>query len=120
MTPKHSPKLPANFRYIRPTDCDLELKSGDSRMDKYTLTDYYRWSLQQDNLVILRTKRGTPLAVMRLIIRGGYISLDMLASNQNYQHQGLGTEMLTLLGKIIAPFFDKTEVRLEALSVVVN
>ncbi len=50
----------------------------------------------------------------------GYISLDTLATNQNYQRQGLGTEMLTLLEKVIAPFFGKKEVRLEALSVVVN
>ncbi|MGI0069093.1 MAG: hypothetical protein ACREAN_02430 [Nitrosopumilaceae archaeon] len=40
------PKLPYGFRYIKGDDITRDLKSFVPGMDRYTLEDYYQWSLE--------------------------------------------------------------------------
>ncbi|MGI0063158.1 MAG: hypothetical protein ACREBA_11970, partial [Nitrosotalea sp.] len=57
------PELPDGFRYIEHDDTTKDLKSFVSEMDRYTLEDYYQWSLEDNSLVIIREVEGKISAV---------------------------------------------------------
>ena len=47
-------ELPEGIRFIEFGDIEKHVKSFVPEMDKFTLEDYYRWSLEKNSLVIVR------------------------------------------------------------------
>jgi N-acetylglutamate synthase-like GNAT family acetyltransferase len=87
-------------------------------MDRFSLADYYRWSLQSDNFVFLAVDGRKRLGVCRLILteEGGerFVTLEMLAVEDSEQGSGVGLG-LVLVAERIARSLGAAEVHLEAL-----
>ncbi|MDE1880539.1 MAG: GNAT family N-acetyltransferase [Euryarchaeota archaeon] len=87
-------------------------------MDRFSLRDYYRWSLEPGNLVFLAVRGRSRLAVCRLIVtddaRGRCIVLEMLAVEATEQGKGIGLGLISVAESISASL-GASEIRLEAL-----
>lgn len=114
------PELPYGFRYIVYHDTTRSLKSFVSEMDRYTLEDYYQWSLEDNSLVIIREIEGNVAAVALVMIHDDYVMLEMLVRNKLHSYSGSAGDLVILVEKLIAPYYGKKEVRLEAMEHVVR
>lgn len=113
------PELPEGFRYIVYNDTTRSLKSFVSEMDRYTLGDYYQWSLEYNSLVIIREIEGRIAAVALVMIHDDYVMLEMLVRNKIYSYSGSAGDLVILVEKLIAPYYGKKEVRLEAMEHII-
>ncbi len=112
-------RLPRDFRFITRKDCRYTFRSGDKRMDRFTLQDYFDWHQKPDSIVIVKDFGGRPGALMHLRIFRGYVLLDMLARDKDVP-RGLGAELVTLVEEYIAPSLRSHEIRLDAMKHVVR
>lgn len=113
-------RLPEGFRLIRPEDVNQEFSCLEPRMDRFTLRQYYEWSLEPDALVIVREVEGKVAGVQYLTVRSGHIMLEMLARNKLLQYPGAGGDLVRVVERIVAPQLGITEIRMEALQHVVR
>ncbi|MBI5378199.1 MAG: hypothetical protein HZA82_06200 [Thaumarchaeota archaeon] len=120
MTAPNMPKLPDGFRYIEHNDTTRDLKSFVPEMDRYALEDYYRWSLDDNSLVIIREVEGNIAAIARVTIHDDYVMLEMLIRNKIHSYSGSAGDLVILIEKKIAPYYEKKEVRLEAMKHTVS
>ncbi|MGI0060044.1 MAG: hypothetical protein ACREBJ_09780 [Nitrosotalea sp.] len=114
------PELPDGFRYIEHDDTTKDLKSFVSEMDRYTLEDYYQWSLEDNSLVIIREVEGKISAVAHVMIHGDYVMLEMLVRNKLHSYSGSAGDLVILVEKLIAPHYGKKQVRLEAMEHIIS
>lgn len=89
-------------------------------MDRYSLRDYYEWSLGTDALVIVREVEGLVAGVQYLTVHGSFIMLEMLARNKLLDYTGAGGDLVRVVERVIAPQLGITEIRMEALQHVVK
>ncbi len=113
-------ELPDGFRYIGYHDTTKDLKSFVPEMDRYTLADYYQWSLEDNSLVIIREIEGKIAAVALVTIHDDYVMLEMLVRNKLHSYSGSAGDLVILVEKLIAPHYRKKQVRLEAMKDVVQ
>jgi hypothetical protein len=113
-------RLPEGFRQIRREDIDKEFSCLEPRMDRYTLSQYYEWSLGPHALVIVREVEGQVAGVEYLTVHTGYIMLEMLARNKLLQYPGAGGDLVRVVERSVAPQLGISEIRMEALQHVVR
>ncbi len=114
------PKLPDGFRYVTYHDTAHDLKSFVSEMDRYTLEDYYQWSQDPDSLVIIREIEEKIAAVVLVTVHDDYLMVEMLVRNKLHSYRGAAGDLVILVERLIAPYYGKSQVRLEAMSQVVT
>ncbi len=89
-------------------------------MDRYSLRDYYGWSLEPNALVIVRDIERHIASVQYLTVHSGYIMLEMLARNKLLQYPGAGGDLVRVVERSVAPQLGIAEIRMEALEHVVR
>jgi len=89
-------------------------------MDRYSLGDYYRWSLESSALVIVREIEGQVAGVQYLTVHPDHIMLEMLARNKLLSYVGTGGDLVRVVERVVAPQLGITEIRMEALQEVVS
>ncbi|AWR95366.1 GNAT family N-acetyltransferase [Acidianus brierleyi] len=62
-------------------------------MDKYTLKDYYTWSLEGDKVFVL-DEDNKIAGIVDLIDKGEYVLIDMLAKNILVKSEKVGSRLL--------------------------
>jgi hypothetical protein len=112
--------LPEGFRLLRHEDIDQRFSCLEPRMDRYTLKDYFEWSLDSNSLVIVREIEGKVAGVLYLTVRPGYIMIEMLARNKLLDYPGVGGDLVRVVERVVAPRLGITEIRVEALPDVVS
>ncbi len=113
-------RLPEGFRLIQRGDIEQEFSCGEPRMDRYSLRQYYEWSLEPDALVIVREVEGQIAGVQYLTVHNGNIMLEMLARNKLLQYPGAGGDLVRVVERRVAPQLGISEIRMEALQHVVR
>ncbi len=68
-------RLPEGFRLIQRGDIGKEFSCGEPRMDRYSLRQYYEWSLEADALVIVREVEGRVAGVQYLTVSDRHSAL---------------------------------------------
>ena len=94
-------------------DAEKPFKSGDYRMDKYTLKDYYLWKLQGDLVYVLDID-GNIAGVIDIVEEKDDLLVDMLAKNILVKAEKVGSRLLTFAEEL-AKVKGKKIVKLEAL-----
>ncbi len=88
-------------------------------MDKFTLADYYAWSLEENSHVIVREIDENITAVLYLTIHDDYIMIEMVVRNkESVSSKGSGGDLIKAVETVIARYYGKKEIRLEALGQV--
>ncbi len=113
-------RLPEGFRLIRSEDIGQPFSCLEPHMDRYTLRDYYQWSLDSDALVIVREIEGQIAGVQYLTVHPGYIMLEMLARNKLLEYPGAGGDLVRVVERSVAPQLGMAEIRMEAMQRVVS
>jgi len=106
------------LREIERRDIGSPFFSGDPRMDRYTLADYYRWKLRGD-IVLVAEEDGKIMGVVDVVKKGDYLLIDMIAVNKPFQGRGVGSMLLKKVEEI-STSMRKKGVILEALDSAVN
>ena len=117
---QNSVRLPEGFHWIVEQDCKEDFKCFHSKMDEYTLFDYFRWSQENDSLVIVREIEGKVAGVVYLTVHESYIMIEMLARNKLLAYPGAGSNLIRLVEKSVAPQLGIREVRLHAMPHIVD
>ena len=74
-------KFPAGIRFIEKNDVHKHIKSFVPEMDKFTLSDYYKWSLEENSHVIVREIDGNISAVLYLTVHDDHMMIEMVVRN---------------------------------------
>ena len=112
---RHQLTLPDGYRWITEDDVFKEFDCFDPRMKKYSLADYYQWSLKTNALVLVREVENKIFGVAYLTVTKDYLMLEMLARNSLEDSQGSGENMLRVIFNVICVKLSISEVRLEAI-----
>ena len=100
---------------------DKHIKSFVPEMDKFTLADYYAWSLEENSHVIVREIDENITAVLYLTIHTDHIMIEMVVRNkESVYSKGSGGDLIKAAETIIARYYGKKEIRLEAMGQVVD
>ncbi len=99
-------------------DIEKPFKSGDYRMDKYTLKDYYIWKLQGDLVYVLDID-GNIAGVIDIIEDSESLMIDMLARNILVNAEKVGSRLLNF-AEDLAKIKGKKIVKLEALDTAIG
>ena len=90
-------------------------------MDKFTLADYYAWSLEENSHVVVREIDGNITAVLYLTIHADHIMIEMVVRNkESVYSKGSGGDLIKAAETIIARYYGKNEIRLEAMEQVAD
>ncbi len=112
MRPKF--RFPRGYHWIKKSDTNYEIISGNLVMDSYSLGKFYQDSLREDTLVCLGKVKGKPVAVIELTFHSGQtegtgsdiefyensLVVELLAVNGAYLGQGVGTKIMVLAENI--------------------
>jgi len=74
-------RLPRGFRRIREDDIPRTFRTSDKRMNRVTLRDYYDYSRQKNQYVVLLVEADELLGIMAFMVCGDHIYLEWLARN---------------------------------------
>lgn len=88
-------------------------------MDRYVLRDYYQWSLEPNELVILYEKEKKLAGIIELTVHDDYIMIVMVGRNILTGFSGVGTRLMAL-AENVGRQLGKKEIRLESLDTVVK
>jgi hypothetical protein len=80
-----------------------------------SLADYVHESQKPDSLVVVREAEGRVVGVLWVQVEHDHLVVEQIARDQRAT-PGIGSELLLLAEFRLAPHFDKTELRLEALN----
>jgi predicted GNAT family N-acyltransferase len=117
----HKIKLPLGIRFIEKNDISKHIKSFVPEMDKFSLADYYKWSLEENSHVLVREVDENITAVLYLTIHDDHIMIEMVVRNkESVYSKGSGGDLIKAIETIIAKYYNKTEIRLEAMEQVVS
>lgn len=117
--PKARIRLPDGFRFLREEDSAQPFQTGDSRMDRYGLRDYFRWSFLPNDLVIIYEVGEKIAGLVEVTVYDDHIAVEMLGRNILVGATGVGTKLMNLVENI-ARQLGIGEIRLEALDGVVG
>ena len=82
--------------------------------------DYYSWSLDPGALVIVREVETAIAGVVYLTVYQSHIMVEMLARNKLLNYPGVGANLLRVIERSVAQQLSIHEIRIEALSGLVN
>jgi len=99
-------------------DAEKPFKSGDYRMDKYSLKDYYLWKLQGDLVYVLEVD-GNIAGVIDIVEKEDSLLIDMLARNTLVKAEKVGSRLLDF-AEYLAKIKGKKLVKLEALNTAIG
>jgi GNAT superfamily N-acetyltransferase len=99
-------------------DAEKPFKSGDYRMDKYSLKDYYLWKLQGDLVYVLEVD-GNIAGVIDIVEKEDNLLIDMLARNTLVKAEKVGSRLLDF-AEYLAKIKGKKLVKLEALNTAIG
>ncbi len=120
MTGKTAPfKLRRGFAFIRSEDSKQGFGTGDYRMDRVTLRDYYDRSRDPDRYVIVYKVRGRIFGVMEIELRPGHVYIANLARNVPVATGSVGGRLVRL-AESIGYETGRAEVRLDSLDTAVK
>lgn len=98
---------------------DKHIKSFVPEMDKFTLADYYAWSLEENSHVVVREIGGNITAVLYLTIHDDHMMIEMVVRNkESVYSKGSGGDLIKAAETVIARYYGKKEIRLEAMEQV--
>jgi hypothetical protein len=89
-------------------------------MNRYSLNDYYKWSLESNSLVLVKERNEEIFAVSYLTIHDSYITIEMFSRNSLVDSKGIGANMLRVIFEYICKPNEIYEVRLEAIKNAVS
>ena len=108
-------RLPRGFRRIREDDIPRTFRTSDKRMNRVTLRDYYDYSRQKNQYVVLLVEADELLGIMAFMVCGDHIYLEWLARNAAIStEERVGSKLISLL-EGIARQLEKYEIRLDSL-----
>ncbi len=108
------------FTFLEADDAAQQFKTGDYRMDRFTLHDYYAWSQEPNVYVIVYKVAGKILGVLEVELRNDHVSVVMLGRNiPNAPRPGVGTKLMRL-AESIGYQTGRLEVRLDSLDTSVG
>jgi len=85
------------------------------------LADYYAWSLEENSHVVVREIDGNITAVLYLTIHADHIMIEMVVRNkESVYSKGSGGDLIKAVETIIARYYGKNEIRLEAMEQVAD
>ncbi|MHB9161320.1 MAG: hypothetical protein ACYC6W_10640 [Nitrosotalea sp.] len=114
-------KFPDGIRFIEKNDIHKHIKSFVSEMDKFTLADYYEWSLEENSHVIVREIDENISAVLYLTLHDDHIMIEMAVRNKEFvSSKGSGGDLIKAVETVIARYYGKKEIRLEAMEQVAD
>jgi predicted GNAT family N-acyltransferase len=114
-------KFPTGIRFIEKNDIRKHIKSFVPEMDKFTLTDYYEWSLEEHSHVIVREIDENISAVLYLTIHDDHIMIEMVVRNKEFVlGKGSGGDLIKAVETVIARYYGKKEIRLESMAQVAD
>ena len=114
-------KFPTGIRFIEKSDVHKHIKSFVPEMDKFTLSDYYKWSLEENSHIIVREVDGNISAVLYLTIHDDHIMIEMVVRNKEFvSSKGSGGDLIKAVETVIARYHKKKEIRLEAMGQVAD
>ncbi len=87
-------------------------------MDRYTLKDYYNWSLEGDKVFVLEEDNKIS-GIIDLIDKGDYMLVDMLAKNILLKSEKVGSRLLEF-SEDYSSKLGKNMIMIEALDTAVN
>nr|WP_280956836.1 GNAT family N-acetyltransferase [Acidianus hospitalis] len=99
-------------------DIEKPFKSGDYRMDKYSLRDYYLWKLQGDLVYVLDID-GNIAGVIDIVENNDSLLIDMLARNILVKAEKVGSRLLDF-AEYLAKIKGKKLIKLEALDTAIE
>src|SRR5271167_4286131 len=107
-------RLPRGFRRITQNDVTMAFRSDEPRMNEMSLSDYYEYSLQTNQYVVLHVDAVRILGLMAFIICDDHVYLEYLARNDAVRTEGpVGQKLVSLL-EGIARQLTKSEIRLDS------
>ena len=105
------PVLSDPWRYIHASDSPRGFRA---RLG-YTMADYLREARDPDSLVIVQETEGEIAGVVWVQVDGSVLTVHHLETDKDHEGQGVGTLLLRVVEKKIAPANSADEVRLNAL-----
>lgn len=79
-------------------------------MDKFTLADYYGWSIEANSHVIVREIDENITAVLYLTMHDDHIMIEMVVRNKDSTYsKGSGGDLIKAVETIIARYYGKRE-----------
>ena len=116
---KHRIRLPDGFDFLSKDDFDQPFETGDIRMDRYALREYYGRSRNPNNLVIVYRPTGLIAGIIEITVHERFVAVEMLGKNARVEATAVGTKLMSL-AEGIACQLGKDEIRLESLDTVVD
>jgi hypothetical protein len=114
-------KFPRGIRLIKEDDIRKHIKSFVPEMDKFTLEDYYKWSLEENSLVIVREMEENIAGVLWLTVHNDYIMIETVVRNKELAYsKGAGGDLVKAVETVITRYYQVKEIRLEAMEQVVD
>ncbi len=108
------------FTFLEANDAAQQFKTGDNRMNSFTLHDYYVWSEEPNVYVIVYKLGGKIVGVLDLELRMDHVFVLMLGRNiLNAPRPGVGTKLMRL-AENIGYQTGRLEVRLDSLDTSVR
>ncbi len=108
------------FTLLEADDVAQQFETGDNRMDRFTLHDYYAWSQEPNVFVIVYKLAGKIVGVLGLELRMDHVFVLMLGRNiLNAPGTGVGTKLMRL-AESIGFQTGRLEVRLDSLDTSVG
>ena len=110
--------LPEDFRYISHLDSlDSSFRCGDVRMDRFSLSQYYRWGRDSHVIVLQEKNSGSGVARLMEYVNPEYLTIGMFAERKGLR--GLGRVMNRMV-EDIADQLGKPAIRLDSLDTAIN
>ena len=116
---KHLIRLPDGFDFLSEDDFAQPFETGDIRMDRYALREYYGRSRNPNNLVIVYRPTGLIAGIIEITVHERFVAVEMLGKNARVEATAVGTKLMSL-AEGIACQLGKDEIRLESLDTVVD
>jgi GNAT superfamily N-acetyltransferase len=105
------PPLPEPWRYVCAADADQKF----SGLLGHSMRDYLRESREPGHLVLVRERGDEIAGVAWVEVHRRALIVHHLETNERHQGQGVATELLRVIERIVAPANRCREIRLSAL-----
>lgn len=106
-------KFSPTFRFVQDGDAERPFRSGEALG---SLKDFVECSHRAGHVVIVKEVEGVILGVVLVIVEDTALLIDRLARDLDRGYKGVGGELILVVEKELAPHYEATELRLEAMN----
>lgn len=116
---KRSLRLPEDFEIISERDSDQDFSTGDPRMDRYALRDYFQMNQNPNEICVVYKVEGLVAGVIDIIKSPNFLMIDKIGRNKLVPATRVGMKLMSLV-EGIARQLGVNEIRLESLDSVIG